>query len=40
MKQQEQCRGDDRREDQQYPRSGDVHGSGLSGDAGAEAMAV
>jgi hypothetical protein len=40
MKEQEQCRGDDRREDQQYPRSGDVHGSGLSGDAGAEAMAV
>ena len=38
MEQQEQCRGDDRNEDQKYPRSGDVHGSGLSGDRGAEAI--
>ena len=40
MKQQQQCRGDDRGEDQQYPRSGDVHGSGLSGGAGVDAMTV
>jgi hypothetical protein len=38
MEQQEQYRGDDRNEDQKYPRSGDVHGSGLSGDKGAEAI--
>ena len=40
MEQQEQCRGDDRNEDQKYPRSGDVHGSGLSGDRGAEAIVL
>ena len=40
VQQQKQHCGDDGGEDQQNPRTGYVHGSGLSGDAGAEAMAV